>query len=179
MFEQLVRPFQTRLIGTTRRIIPVKTDDTPEDARITWGSTGNLAQGVVQPKGVNLENIESVGWNLRGNIDNFNQSSRRSEFIDLDIKDEAGNTVGKATIDRANEIDYQKRYMPNFNNQSSRSNREPFTYEAGTKPKRNDITPATPTVIPVSSGTNQTPPGLRANVPGKDVSGRSDVYVYP
>ena len=179
MFEQLVRPFQTRLIGTTRRIVPVKVDDTPDEARITWGSTGNLAQGVVQPKGVNLENIESVGWNLRGNIDNFNQSSRRDERVELAINDESGNRVGTATIDRANEIDYQKRYMPNFNNQSSRRNQEPFSYEAGGKPKRNDITPSTPTVIPVSSGTNQTPPGLRANVPGKDVSGRSDVYVYP
>lgn len=178
MFEQLVRPFQTRLIGTTRRIVPVKVDDTPDEARITWGSTGNLAQGIVQPKGVNLENIESVGWNLRGNLDNFNQSSRRDEQVELAINDESGNRVGTAVIERANEIDYQKRYMPNFNNQSSRRDREPFSYEAGAKPKQ--ATPAaTGTIIPVSSGTNQTPPGLRANVPGKDVSGRSDVYVYP
>ena len=186
MFEQLVRPFQSRLIGTTRRIVPIKVDDTPQEARITWGSVGNLAQGVVQPKGVNLENIESIGWNLRGNIDNFQQSSRRSEFIDLDITDEAGNKVGTATIDRAKEIDYKKPYLPNFGyNQNYRPNRKPFSYEAEGKPKRYDIGPSTgggvtskEPATPSAGGTGQVT-GLRADVPGKDVSGRSDVYVYP
>lgn len=183
MFEQLVRPFQTRLIGTTRRIVPVKVDDTPDEARITWGSTGNLAQGVVQPKGVNLENIETVGWNLRGSIDKFHQSSREDEQVELPINDDNGNRVGTAVIDRAKEVDYKKPYLPNFgNNQNYRPNRKPFSYEAEGKPRQVDIPPSANTVtsiIPANPGSNQTPPGLRANVPGKEVSGRNDVYVYP
>jgi hypothetical protein len=189
LFEQLVRPFQTRQIGTTRRIVPVRTNvpETPEEARITWGSTGNLAQGVVQAKGVNLENIETVGWNLRGNIDNFNQSSRRDEQVELAINDESGNRVGTAVIDRAKEVGFQKPFDPksfsNFGyNPNYRPNRKPFSYEAEGKPKRYDIGPSTGGVTsktPAETGALGEVTGLRADVPGKDVSGRNDVYIYP
>lgn len=206
MFEQIVRPFTSRQITTTRRIVPVKVDDTPEEARITWGSTGNLAQGVVQPKSVNLENIENVGWNIRGSIDKFHQSSREDDRVELPITDDAGNRVGTATIDRAKEVDFKKPYLPNFGyNQNYRPNRKPFSYEAEGKPKRYDIDamqfpasesqpasvqpppppppkpdpPPAPTVVPPAPASTDLISGLRQNVPGHDVMGRTDFYEYP
>lgn len=207
MFEQLVRPFQSRSIGTTRRIVPVQTDPpaTPDEARITWGSVGALAQGVVQPKGTDLENIETVGWNVRGSIDKFNQSSRRDERVELPINDESGNRVGTATIDRAKEVEFKKPYLPNFGyNQNYRPGRKPFSYEAEGKPKKYDMSdyqfaesptpapvspppvpppkpdpPPAPTVVPPAPATTDLISGLRQNVPGNDVMGRTDFYTYP
>jgi hypothetical protein len=195
MFEQLVRPFQTRQIGTTRRIVPVKTDEpqTPEEARLTWGSVGALAQGVVQPKATNLENIESVGWNVRGNIDNFHQTSREGEMVTVPVKDNAGNTIGETTIDRTKEIGFQKPYLPNFGyNQNYRPGRKPFSYSAEGKPKRYDITPSDdfmpkepppvpppkPDPPPDAPPPSSPPPGLRQDVPGRDLMGANYTFTY-
>ncbi|HJQ59431.1 MAG TPA: hypothetical protein VJ890_21165 [Vineibacter sp.] len=170
MFEQLVRPFQSRQIGTTRRIVPVKVDDTPDEAKIAWGSVGELPQGAVQPKGVNTENIESVGFNLRGSIDNFHQSSRESDFVDVPIRDAAGNQIGSVTLDRAKSITYNKKgdpYLNQFGYNPDYGNKQ-FTYDAGAAGK---------TVTASTSAT--APAGMRANVPSSNVSQRTDVYVYP
>lgn len=182
MFEQLVRPFTSRQVTTTRRVVPVKTEDKPEVARIAWGAAGRLAQGVVQPKGVNLENIESVGWNIRGSIDKFHQSPNRAEReeVELPIKDGAGNTVGTAKISRAKEITWDtknKPYLPNFGPDPQRQfgynpnfpdAGKPFTYGAVLSPH----------VISVSTGAPP-PAGLRSSVPSADISQRTDTYIYP
>lgn len=112
MFEQLVRPFQSRQILTTRRVVPVKVDDTPGEAKIAWGNVGSLPKEVVQPKGVNIENIMDVGFNIRGNIDNWHQSSREPEYVDVPIKDADGNEIGSVTLDRAKQIGYDKKVDP-------------------------------------------------------------------
>ena len=184
MFEQLVRPFQSRQIGTTRRIVPVKVDDTPDEAMIAWGAVGDLPQGAVQPKGVNLENIENVGFNIRGSIDKFHQSPNREESereeVDLPIKDGAGNTVGTATISRAKSLTWDTKVKdPNFGptanfGKDANWTYKPPDYRAGDPPKQYNVTPsAQPTAItPVGSG-------IRANVPSADVSRRTDTYIYP
>lgn len=181
MFEQLVRPFQSRQIGTTRRIVPVKVDDTPDEATITWGSTGNLPQGAVQPKGVNLENIESVGFNLRGNIDNFNQTSRENEQVELAINDESGNRVGTAVIERAKEITYAnkngKRWIPDGNFGGYMPNFTGVGYEAPGQLRELDPGEG---YLPNFTGVARTPPppGLRRDVPSANVSQRTDRYTY-
>jgi hypothetical protein len=165
MFEQLVRPFQSRQVTTTRRIVPAvhKPDEKPDEAKITWGSTGALPQGKVQPKSTNLENIESVGFNLRGNIDNFHQSVREGEEVDVPIRDNSGNQIGTATLDRATSITY--------NNKNLDPGRDPYLQQFGYNQN----------FVPTNSPTATTPTGsgIRASVPSNDVSQRTDTYSYP
>ena len=185
MFEQLIRPFQSRQIGTTRRLVPIKVDDTPDGATITWGSTGNLPQGVAQPKGVNLENIESVGFNLRGNIDNFHQTSRESEQVDVPIRDNSGTQIGTATIDRAKEITYAnkngQRLLPQGNFGYTSPN---FTGVGYVVPTPMEEVPGFfdpgKAYMPNFTGvaTVNPPPGLRKDVPSNNTSQRTDRYTY-
>jgi hypothetical protein len=168
MFEQLVRPFVSRQIGTTRRIVPVKVDDTPDEARITWGTAGNLPEGVVQPKATNLENIEGVGFNLRGSIDKFNQSVRESDFVDVPIRDSGGSQIGTVTLDRAKSITYDRKGEPFLSQFNQNNSNKPFTYEAGATGK---------TLTASTSAT--APAGMRANVTSTNVTQRTDVYIYP
>jgi hypothetical protein len=126
MFEQLVRPFATRPVTTTRRIVPIQTDDVPELAIITWGAVGALPPERVQPQGTDLENIESVGFVVRGNIDNWKQSVRESENIEIPIKDKDDNEIGKVKVNRVKKLTFNgpesndesdsstNKYLPNF-----------------------------------------------------------------
>jgi len=174
MFEQLVRPFTARAIITTRRVVPVKIDDTPEDAAITWGSTGKLPQGAVQPKSTNLENIESVGFNIRGSIDKFHQTSRESEQVAVPIRDNGGNQIGTATIDRAKEIVYAGRnskgepYLPNFG----------YNQNYSTDGSGGKYTAYMPDFTGVAAASDP-PAGLRKEVPSANVSQRTDTYSFP
>ena len=153
MFEQLVRPFAARPVTTTRRIVPiVKADDQPEEATVFWGAVGKLPQEFVQPRSTNLENIESVGFNLRGNLDNWKQSSREGENIEIPIRDMDDNQIGRVTVNRVKKLTFNQPgpgqetddstniYLPNFGGAA-------FTEPVASKQ------PAEP------------PSGLRANVP--------------
>lgn len=163
MFEQLVRPFQSRQIGTTRRIVPaVKTDDKPDEAKIIWGTVGELAREVVQPKGVNLENIESVGFNVRGNIDNWNQTSREGELVDIPIRDNDGNQIGATTVDRTKEIEYTKRLAP-YDWEKNPSNPYFPNYDGVAR-----VQPGQVNFTGTKSDLIRSYPGLRDQVPGAD-----------
>ena len=181
MFEQLVRPFQSRQIGTTRRIVPVKVDDTPDEAKIAWGSVGELPQGAVQPKATNLENIENVGFNLRGSIDNFHQTSRESDEIEVPIRDNAGNQIGTATIDRAKEITYTKkggkRWIPDGNFSGYMPNFTGVGYDAPGELR--ELNPGE-AYMPNFTGVARTPPppGMRKDVPSNNTTQRTDRYSY-
>jgi hypothetical protein len=167
LFEQLVRPFASRQVTTTRRIVPVKTEDKPEEAKITWGEVGQLPQSVVQPQSTNLENIESVGFNLRGSIDKFNQSSRRSELVDVPIRDSGGRQIGTVTLDRAKEITYNKRDTDRAVAYSNYGYNQNYTTD----------TPYLPNFTGMAAVADP-PAGLRATVPSANVSQRSDTHSY-
>lgn len=182
MFEQLVRPFASRQVTTTRRIVPIrKEDETPEEAIIEWGSPGQLPRGVAQPKGVNLENIESVGFNLRGSIDKFHQSSRESDQVDVPIRDSGGAQIGTVTLDRAQMITYNKkngeREAPFDDSYKAYYNQNYRTTDTGGKyePYMPNIT-GTKEVVSVDEDKN---PGLRKSVPSNNVSQRIDTFTYP
>ena len=175
MFEQLVRPFASRTVTTTRRIVPIKVDETPDEAKIAWGTTGSLPTGVVQPKATNLENIESVGFNLRGNIDNFHQSSREPDFVDVPIRDSGGNEIGTVTLDRAKSITYNNKNMdPQKQFGYLQNQQKPFTYQQSEKFKMVVVAPRD-----APTATTPTGSGIRSAVPSNNVSQRTDTYVYP
>lgn len=161
MFEQLVRPFQSRQVTTTRRIVPAihKPDEKPNEARITWGSTGQLPPSVVQPKATNLENIESVGFNVRGSIDNWNQSVREGEQVTIPVRDNSGNQIGETVVDRTKSITYTGRvnqnqpYLPNFGHNQNYQNLTGISATA--------------------------PDGLRGNVPSADTTQSTYNFTYP
>lgn len=151
MFEQLVRPFAARPVTNSRKIVPVVIQESVETAAITWGVSGTLPTEVAQPSATTLENIMAVGFNIRGSVDKFNQSSRRSEFVDVPIRDEGGTQIGTTTVDRVKSITYSQRNRvsgganPNTVNTAYLPN---FTGVAG----------------------SAAPTGLRAAVPANDVS---------
>lgn len=109
MFEQLVRPFQTRQVTTTKRIIPVKSEAAPQTAIISWGAAGTLPEGVVQPSAVDLESIESIGFQLHSCTENWTQADRVGEESQLPIKTTGGAVIGNATVDRTKEITFRRR----------------------------------------------------------------------
>src|SRR5215510_14098678 len=110
MFEQLVRPFAARPVTTTRRIVPkVISEPTVEEAKITWGSAGTLPEGIVQPVGVNLENIESVGFNVKCASQNWTQASRKGEDVEVPLKTAGGTTFGTIKVDRTKEISFSRK----------------------------------------------------------------------
>lgn len=177
MFEQLVRPFTSRQVTTTRRVVPIKTNDIPETAAIRWGTTGEMPQNVVQPKGVNLENIESVGFNIKGSIDRWNQSVRESELVDIPIKDDAGNQVGTTTVDRVKSMTFTGRvpddkdkggpYLPNYSGtaevpETSISYQKDF--DGTWYPIQGPVDPKT---------------GLRQKISSANLQQRIDTYKYP
>jgi hypothetical protein len=49
MFEQIVRPFQTRDVLQTRRIVKSLSTKTGERAFLTWGAAGTIPAGALQP----------------------------------------------------------------------------------------------------------------------------------
>jgi hypothetical protein len=177
MFEQLVRPFTSRQVTTTRRVVPIKTDDTPDNATITWGTAGEMPKNVVQPKGVNLENIESVGFNIKGGIDKWNQSVRESELVDIPIKDAAGNQIGTTTVDRVKSITFTGRipddenkggpYLPNYTGTAdvpARSISYQKDFDGTWYPIQGPVDPKT---------------GLRQKISSADLQQRIDSYHYP
>lgn len=177
MFEKLVRPFQTRLIGTTRRIVPIKVDDTPGEAKIAWGAVGMLPEEKVQPKGVNLENIESVGFNVKGNIDNFHQTSREDEQVAIPVRDEAGNQIGETTVARAKSITYNKKELDKPSNFGPSAN---FGYNQNytTNPDGN-YAPYMANFTGVAEVQDRTLNGLRKDIPSNNTSQRTDFFKYP
>lgn len=184
MFEQLVRPFTSRQITTTRRIVPIKkeADATPKEAKIMWGEAGNLPDEKVQPKGVNLENIENVGFNVRGSIDKWHQSSRESDQVDIPIKDNAGNQIGAATIDRAKDIGFtgrlelRKTPLPEPGNFGYNQN-----YYSGPGGKYVPYLPNFQGVAEVNDPEEPKPKtdGLRKDLPSADTKQAHFKYTYP
>lgn len=117
MFEQLVRPFQTRPVTTTRRIVPVVTEAVPETAILSWGKAGTVAAGVQQPDGVDLE---IAGFRLNNCAEDWNQKSVTTEEVEAPVKNNAGAEVGKFTVNRIRDITFHRKEIAG----------EPFSYAA-------------------------------------------------
>jgi hypothetical protein len=149
MFEQLVRPFQSRPVTTTRRIVPVVTEAVPETAVISWGKAGTVPVGVRQPDGVDLENIETTGFRLRDCSQKWKQTSRLGEDVDIPIKTPAGTEIGKVTADRTKEITFGRRET---------AETQPFSYAA--------------------VGVAQVIAGLRRDIPGSNSCDAEYTLVY-
>lgn len=107
MFEQLIRPFESRSVTTTRRIVPVVSEAIPETAILSWGAAGTVALGVQQPDGVDL-----LAGNFRVNDchETWNQKSVKTESTEVPTLNPAGTAiVGKTTVERIKEIDFTRR----------------------------------------------------------------------
>lgn len=119
MFEQLIRPFESRQVTNTRRIVPVVTDAVAETAILSWGKVGTVALGVQQPDGVDLL---SGDFRLNRCHENWHQKGKpETEEYEVPLKNANGTDIGKAIAERIKKINFSKR---------NTDERQPFSYAA-------------------------------------------------
>jgi hypothetical protein len=83
MFEQIVRPFQSRQVITTRRIVPSVSDGSDTGtAVLTWGEAGKIERGAPQEDGLDYG---TAGFNVECCNDTWDQSGQ-PETEDVEIR---------------------------------------------------------------------------------------------
>lgn len=150
-FEQIVRPFQSRPVTATKRVIrSVVTSPTePLTATLTWGAAGEIVQGAKQVQGVDLE---AVGFTLNRCNDDWKQVGQPEtelEEIPIYSPDESGTQIGKTTSKRVTKISFKK---------------------------KGDLNP--PSNAYFVAGQAEITAGLRASIPGSDSCSASYKYQW-
>lgn len=108
IFETIVRPFQSRPVTATRRVVSaVGEAGDPGTATLTWGEAGTVARGVKQEEG---RNLELVGFNLNDCEEIWSQKGDPvTEDITTPIVTAEGGEIGTTTWKRIREIKFEKR----------------------------------------------------------------------
>lgn len=107
MFETIVRPFQSRQVITTRRIVPSVSDGSDTGtAVLTWGEAGTIEKGAKQEEG----DLASAGFTTNCCDDTWDQKGDPvTEDIDAPVSTASGTQVGTFTTRRIREISFQNK----------------------------------------------------------------------
>lgn len=107
MFEQIVRPFVSRPVTATRRVVPAVSDGSDTGtAVLTWGRAGAIERGAKQEEG---EDLASVGFNVECCDDVWDQKGEPEREENRGPLYAAGtdNKIGEAVYSRVTEISFR------------------------------------------------------------------------
>lgn len=107
MFEQIVRPFQSRPVVTTRRIVPSVSDGSDTGtAVLMWGEAGKIELGAKQEEG----DLASAGFTTNCCDDTWSQKGTPiTDDIDNPVTTSGGAQVGTFTTRRIRQISFQNK----------------------------------------------------------------------
>lgn len=114
--EQIIRPFQSREILTTRRIISTSLKIPVQEAGVEWGAAGDM------PSAVEVEKDEEGGmsFNVVDCDDKFDEKNRKFSTIRIEQPDHPENYV---VVERINQITFNKKSESNnmtmYNNEAT------------------------------------------------------------